>query len=114
MRQSVASAYTSTKLSTSGGGVIRRLVHIILGANWFAKHYSARCAMDSRFRGNDSASFVANHFRWSIKKFTGGMGANSIAPILSPTLSHYRNTITFPSFSSNAFAASQLGNWSLW
>ncbi len=27
---------------------------VILGANWFAKLYSARCAMDSRFRGNDS------------------------------------------------------------
>ena len=26
----------------------------ILGANWFAKFYSAMCGMDSRFRGNDS------------------------------------------------------------
>ena len=26
----------------------------ILGANWFAKLYSARFAMDSRFRGNDN------------------------------------------------------------
>ncbi len=27
---------------------------VILGANWFAKLYSAMFAMDSRFRGNDS------------------------------------------------------------
>ena len=45
----------------------------ILGANWFAKLYSAMCAMDSRFRGNDSAGFVANHFRESIKEFLYGM-----------------------------------------
>ena len=43
-----------------------RYLFVILGANWFAKLYSAGCGMDSRFRGNDSAGFVANHFRGNI------------------------------------------------
>jgi len=43
-----------------------QMVDAILGANWFAKLYSARCGVDSRFRGNDSAGFVANHVRASI------------------------------------------------
>ena len=52
----------------------------MLGANWFAKLYSARCAMDTLRRpsapafaptgrgklGMTTTRFFANHFVWSI------------------------------------------------